>query len=206
MAISSFILLLGTIAFQHQAKPSSLSPRPLFPGVHLSMPPSPSLHVAPSHQQVFHQLQWFSITSFITYLTPKPSLPPSKFSFWEAIASGMTHSANNLSDFGHPDSAMPLLYGNHQPLAGSDRRAHLTFPVVLRMALGLQHRGCCRKLRELIPLTCRQNLFFLKYSLLVTYYDNSALNSKSTKFNSHWTAHKNLNKVMSWRWGSCGWI
>ena len=185
MAISSFILLLGTIAVQHRAKPSSLSSRLLFPGAHLSTLPCPSFHVAPSHQQVFHQLQWFSIASFIACLTPKPSLPPCKFLFWETIASGMTHSANNLSDFCHPDSATPLQYGNRQPLAGSDGGAHATSPAALEMALGLQHKGCCREPRELIPLACRQSLFFLKYSLLVTYYDNFVLNSKCTKFNNH---------------------
>lgn len=97
----------------------------------------------------------------------------------------MTHSANNLSDFCHPDSAVPLLYGNHQPLAGGDGGAHATFPVVLETALGVQHQGCCREPGELIPLARHQSLFFLKYSLLVTYYDNFVLNSKNTKFNNH---------------------
>lgn len=103
MAISSFILL-GTIAIQHQAKPSSLSPRSLFPGVHLSTLSCASFHVAPSYQQVFNRHQWFSITSFIAYFTQKPSLHPYKFSFWQTIASGMTHCKFRLlpSWLSHP--------------------------------------------------------------------------------------------------------
>lgn len=40
---------------------------------------------------------------------------PLQASFWETIASGMNHSASSLSEFCHPDSAMPLQYSNHQP-------------------------------------------------------------------------------------------
>jgi len=80
---------------------------------------------------------------------------------------------------------MPLQYGNHQTLAGRDGGGPATFPVVLEMALGLQHEGCCREPEELISLSRHQSLYFLKYSLLVTYYDNFMLNSKYTKFNNH---------------------
>lgn len=80
---------------------------------------------------------------------------------------------------------MPLQYGNHQPQAGSDGGARATFPAALEMALGLQRKGCCREPRELIPLARRRSLFLLKYSPLVTYYDNSVPNSKCTKFNNH---------------------
>lgn len=97
----------------------------------------------------------------------------------------MNHSASSLSDFCHPESAVPLQYGNPQPPAASDGGACATFPAVLKMTLGFQHEGCCRESRELILLVCHQSLFFLKYSLLVTYYDNFVLNSKCTKFNNH---------------------
>lgn len=181
---------------RHQAKPSSLSPRSLFPGVHLSTLPCPSFHVAPSHQQVFKHLQWFSITSFIAYLTPKPSLPPWKFLFRERIAL-LWLTANNLPDFCHSDSATPLQYGwrvlCHLPCCPQGASGPATWRVLQR-AWGAH------------PLTRHQSLFFLNYSLLVTYYDNLVVNSESTEFNNHWTAHKNLNKVMSLRWGSCGWI
>lgn len=190
ISMSSFTLLLEKIANQQRVKSTWLSPGSRFPVVMFSTVPCPTFYVAASLQRTmmgFHRfLQcWHNCKAFHQYSLPGFCSRKQMLLVW------LTLQMASLFWLPWPSHAMQN--DSHQP-----RQAVREGLMTPSLAPHLQHAWCCRQPRKLIPFSHHQSIFFFQHSFLVTYYNNSVLNSKCTKFNNHWTAHRNINQVTSW--------